>query len=105
VNPEDVAASSGLQDALRNRLEDWWLKSQVRCEFGQRRKRQSTCVHEKLKLVEESFRWTEDNIMFEIVDEEGRRRRHEVAIDLEEFESVLTEHTSLRVHNKFGRIW
>ena len=27
--------------------------------------------------------------MFEIVDEEGRRRSHEVAVDLEEFENGI----------------
>ena len=92
VNPEDVAASSGLQAALRNELEDW-LKSKLQCNLGLRRKRQSTCVRENLALVEESFSWTEDRIMFETVDKEGKRRSYEVAIDLNEFESILTEHT------------
>ena len=94
VNAEDVAASDGIFSNLEDSIKDELSRS---CESRRRRKRQTSCSHKRLKFVEESFSWTGDRLTFDSIDEEGRKRSHEVAVDLDAI--PLTEYTNEYIAN------
>ena len=92
IKTKDSAVGDGDKSVIEEKV-----KSELEGSSCKRRKKRAgTCTLKRLKVIDDSFKWKGNTLLFETINEDGNRIKHSIEIDLEKISTpeYTKEHLS-----------